>query len=514
MIAASPATRPGRRRSPVAWAWRLTDSSSHTGVPMTNDRAGHRRARRTRHVQRSRTTQHLARGPAGRADSPAVGAVPRRDWRLSGFSSPSTSGSDSGWTGVRGPERNARGADRRRSPAPREREARSPGGDGGRCLHGRRLARVAAARLRNGRVGDRPRRAERLRSRASGSARSRRRRSTRRRSPSSVLVVGGLLSMVSTPAGRLSHLRGAAEGDADRGRLLLDQLVRGDRRRVREQRARRRSAQIVNLAYPVLDAVALVGSPVRRGPRQGAAARRARAARRSGSPAWRSPTLPSGTSARSTRRFARVSPIDIGWLAGFLVITMAAAQRPRTREWMRRLAAGRLVPGLPTLPAALGIATALVSWLAGRSLGPPGVLLVDQRRPGRARPAPAADRRLREPGADHRPRAAGRAADRRAASDRALLPRARSALLRRDHGRRSRPDRPLRQRLDGRRSSATSRPSLVGAQARGGDRRLERSSTEALNRTIERGRARLAGRVGADRRHRTRSGTPNRRSAT
>src|SRR6202030_948949 len=60
----------------------------------------------------------------------------------------------------------------------------------------------------------------------------------------------------------------------------------------------------------------------------------------------------------STPGFARVSPIDTGWVAGFLVITMAAAQPQRAPRWTRRMAAARLVPGLPIVPAVVGIATA------------------------------------------------------------------------------------------------------------------------------------------------------------
>ena len=171
------------------------------------------------------------------------------------------------------------------------------------------------------------------------------------------------------------------------------------------------SAQIVELAYPVLDAVALSGvlfvaarGKERVPPGLGLLGLGIAFVAISDSAFWY-------LSARNPS-FPRVSPIDIGWLAGFLVITIAAAQRPGTRTWMRRLAAGRLVPGLPTLPAALGVATALVSWLAGRSLGPPGVLLAISGALVAARAASAADRRVREPRADDRPRAARGAAHR------------------------------------------------------------------------------------------------------
>jgi diguanylate cyclase (GGDEF)-like protein/PAS domain S-box-containing protein len=188
-----------------------------------------------------------------------------------------------------------------------------------------------------------------------------------------VLVVGGLLSMVSTPAGRLSHLRGAAEGLLMATGCFLISWV-AVIAAVFASSETSTSGQIVNLAYPVLDAVALSGvlfvaarGKERVPPGLGLLGLGIACVAISDSAFWYLSALHPA--------FPRVSPIDIGWLAGFLVITMAAAQRPGSSQWMRRLAAGRLVPGLPTLPAAVGIATALVSWLAGRSLGPPGVLL-------------------------------------------------------------------------------------------------------------------------------------------
>ena len=190
---------------------------------------------------------------------------------------------------------------------------------------------------------------------------------------SSVLIVGSLMSMVSTPAGRLSHIRGAAEGMLIAvGCFLISwcAVIAA----VFATSGTSTSGQIVNLAYPVLDAVALSGLlfvAVRGKGRLPAGLGLLGAGIAclaiSDSAFWYVHALNPG--------LGRVNPIDIGWVAGFLLITVAAAQRPRARGWTRRLATARLVPGLPTLPAAAGIATALVSWLAGRSLGPTSVLL-------------------------------------------------------------------------------------------------------------------------------------------
>jgi diguanylate cyclase (GGDEF)-like protein/PAS domain S-box-containing protein len=190
---------------------------------------------------------------------------------------------------------------------------------------------------------------------------------------SSVLIVGGLLSMVSTPAGRLSQLRGATEGLLIASGCFLISWSGVIAAAFASSRTPT-SGQIVDLAYPVLDAVALsaVLFVTVRGKGHlpaglGLLAAGITCVAVSDSAFWYLDVL--------NKSFRGVSPIDIGWMAGFLGITLAAAQPHRLRQRAPRLAAGRLAPGVPTLPAAVGIATALASWLAGRSLGPPAVLL-------------------------------------------------------------------------------------------------------------------------------------------
>jgi diguanylate cyclase (GGDEF)-like protein/PAS domain S-box-containing protein len=190
---------------------------------------------------------------------------------------------------------------------------------------------------------------------------------------SSVLIAGGLVSMVKTPAGRLSHLRGAAEGLLIAAGFLLISWCTVIAA-VFASSGTSTAGQITDLAYPVLDAVALSGVlfvAVRGGEHLPAGL---------GLLGLGITCLAISDSAywylnASNLSFPKVSPTHIGWVAGFLAITVAAGQRDRPRRWTRRLAAGRLIPGLPTVPAVLGIATALVSWLTGRSLGPPGVVL-------------------------------------------------------------------------------------------------------------------------------------------
>ncbi len=188
-----------------------------------------------------------------------------------------------------------------------------------------------------------------------------------------VLVVCGLLRMVQTPAGRLSCLRGGAEGLLIAAGCLLVSWCAVIATTVAGSDASALS-QIVNLAYPALDAVALAGAlfvAVRAGadapPGLGLLALGIGCLAVSDSLFWyMTETYP---------QFPGVSPIDSGWVAGFVVIAVAALQRERRHQWGARLRASRALPALPTVPALLGIATALVSWLLGRSLDPAVVLM-------------------------------------------------------------------------------------------------------------------------------------------
>jgi len=190
---------------------------------------------------------------------------------------------------------------------------------------------------------------------------------------SSVLVIGGLLSMVSTPAGRLSQMRGATEGLLiAAGCFLISWCAVIST--VFARSGASPAGQIANLAFPVLDAVALSGIlfVAVRGKEHlpaglGLLALGITCLAISDTAFWYRYAL--------SPRFDRVDPIDTGWVAGFLVIMLAAAQRRRPPDWTQRLAAAKLVPGLPALPAALGVAIALVSFSFGRSIGPADVLL-------------------------------------------------------------------------------------------------------------------------------------------
>lgn len=191
---------------------------------------------------------------------------------------------------------------------------------------------------------------------------------------SPVLVIVGLLLMVRTPAGRLSQLRCVLEGLFIAGGLFLSSwvLMIGP---VTQDSSDSVLAQVVNLAYPVLDtvAVASVLFVVLR--------------RRDDLPAglglfglgivcvaasdaafwYLSATLP---------QFPGVTPLDSGWVAGFLLVAVAALATPAARRRPGGWGAGGLLPTAPALPAAIGVGVVVATGLAGGRLAPMGPLIV------------------------------------------------------------------------------------------------------------------------------------------
>jgi diguanylate cyclase (GGDEF)-like protein/PAS domain S-box-containing protein len=190
---------------------------------------------------------------------------------------------------------------------------------------------------------------------------------------SPLLVIAGLLAMVKTPAGRLSQLRGVLEGLLIAGGFFLCSWVL-----VIEPVAAASSSpfleQAVNLAYPVLDAVGLAAvlfvALRRRGDRTpglGLLALGIVCVAASDMSFW----YLSATNAQ----FPGVTPLDTGWVAGFVVIAFAARgfhSKPRDTGRVMR---GRLVLALPALPATVGVAVAVVNWLSGSEHSPLVVLI-------------------------------------------------------------------------------------------------------------------------------------------
>jgi diguanylate cyclase (GGDEF)-like protein/PAS domain S-box-containing protein len=189
---------------------------------------------------------------------------------------------------------------------------------------------------------------------------------------SPLLVVTGLLAMVRTPAGHISHMRGALEAlFIAAGVFLLSWSLIGHSILTSESSLMSRT---VNLAYPTLDAVAL-------------AAVLFVAVRRSKDPPAGLGLLALGIAcvAVSDSGFLYLSavanelpgatPLDSGWVAGFLLIALAAMQRGTPDRLRRRLQHSRVVPILPAMPAALGILAVVAIWIVRGNLQSENVVL-------------------------------------------------------------------------------------------------------------------------------------------
>lgn len=184
---------------------------------------------------------------------------------------------------------------------------------------------------------------------------------------SPLLIVAGLLTMVSTPAGYLSKLRAVVEGlFLAAGVLLLSwSLVVGS---VTLDTTRPPLAQAVNLAYPLLDVLALATvlfvSFWRRSdppPGLGLVAIGIGCMAISDSSFW--------YASETAANFTGSTYFDVGWVAAFALIAFGAA-RPLSRHTpTRRRLSGRTLLAVPALPAIAGVCAVLVRWMLGHGLG-------------------------------------------------------------------------------------------------------------------------------------------------
>lgn len=188
-----------------------------------------------------------------------------------------------------------------------------------------------------------------------------------------VLTVGGLLGMVQTPAGRLSQLRAVAEGLFIAGGFFLLNWVLFIGPVIAEGTGTV-FGEAVNLAYPTLDAVAL-GAVL------------FVAVRGSEDPPPGLKLLGLGIVCLAVAdsafwylsavdsQFPGVTGLDTGWVAGFVLIALAALDHRPHRPRERKDTRGRVLVALPFLPAAAGVVAMPIVWLATGSLGPWGPLL-------------------------------------------------------------------------------------------------------------------------------------------
>ncbi len=188
-----------------------------------------------------------------------------------------------------------------------------------------------------------------------------------------VLVSCGLLAFVRTPAGNLSRLRGAVEALLIAcgfllcsWSLLIAPVLKGQ--------TPQSFGDLVNIAYPVLDAVSLgavffVALRRRLDPPAGLTLLAI------GIILWTvadsswwylietQPTLPS------------VTPFETGWVAGFVLVAFAAWRAHQPRVWAAPPRDSRLVLALPALPGIGGVAIVLGDWLVRGQISSSGVVL-------------------------------------------------------------------------------------------------------------------------------------------
>jgi hypothetical protein len=189
----------------------------------------------------------------------------------------------------------------------------------------------------------------------------------------SVLIICALLAMVRTPAGYLSQLRGAVEGlfIASGFFLCSWSLVIGS---VLARSHTLTLGALTNLAYPVLDAIAFAAVFFvilrrRQSPSAGLGllALGIICVAASDSSYWYlTETQPA---------FPGVSPLDAGWVAGFLAIAIAALRSGKPHRWEQALASNSLTLALPALPATVGVLTVLAGWLVVGTVASEGALL-------------------------------------------------------------------------------------------------------------------------------------------
>ncbi len=188
------------------------------------------------------------------------------------------------------------------------------------------------------------------------------------------LIVCGVLAFVRTPAGLLSQFRGAVEGLFIACGFLLCSwsLVIGS---VFAQSGDALTfGGLVNLGYPVLDAVALAGvffvALQRRHDRPAGLGLLGLAIvllAVSDSSWWYLSEIQSG--------LPSVTPVETGWVAGFLLVAIAAHGSSERRPRRRTAGPRGWTLALPSLPAIAGVLIVLVDWLARGHLESPGVLL-------------------------------------------------------------------------------------------------------------------------------------------
>jgi len=190
-----------------------------------------------------------------------------------------------------------------------------------------------------------------------------------------LFIISGLLAFVRTPAGRLSRVRGAVECLFMATGLVLCTwtLVIGD---VLEDNGKLTLGVFVNLAYPILDSVAL-------------AAVAFVALRRRRNPPAGLGLLTLGITlvavadcawwylTEVTTTVTSVTPEETGWVAGMMLIAFAAMSKGQTRVPAKGRPPERAFAlALPSLPASIGMLAVLGAWMVRGYVESPEVMII------------------------------------------------------------------------------------------------------------------------------------------
>jgi diguanylate cyclase (GGDEF)-like protein/PAS domain S-box-containing protein len=187
------------------------------------------------------------------------------------------------------------------------------------------------------------------------------------------LVAAGLLATLPIPTGRLSRARSFAEGliIAAGMSLLSWSLIVGPA--LAKAGPSSSPAHALSLAHPALDAIALAAvlfvavrlkDPM---PGLGLLAMGVACVATSDSSSWYLSAIRPGA--------PMATQLSAGWVAGFLLIALAALSPSGRPMAISRVSTQRALLLAPAMPAALGALVALTHSLAGANLGPAGGLL-------------------------------------------------------------------------------------------------------------------------------------------
>ncbi|MDO8630280.1 MAG: bifunctional diguanylate cyclase/phosphodiesterase [Phycisphaerales bacterium] len=191
---------------------------------------------------------------------------------------------------------------------------------------------------------------------------------------SPILVIAGLLALVATAAGRLSQIRGVVEGLLiAAGAFLLSWVLLIEP--TANQSSGHTMEQVVLLAYPALDAIALAAilfAWLRRRndipPGLGFLALGIASIAVADSAFWHVTT--------TRNDFSGLTPIGASWVTGFVLVALAARSVKPSRGVKPGALPGRLLAAIPIVPATLGVIAMLLAPVFAGGIDPTRPLMI------------------------------------------------------------------------------------------------------------------------------------------